>query len=112
MKQIKSISRICITLFLSHCFTPPHGNRLLRWRLSRGTARSRTEQRKSPGAAARPREAYVGRLTPGKDYYVGTGGVQRGQTSMGRTRLPPLALFASFSGARKKMQHYRLKTKE
>ena len=77
----------------------------MRWRLSRGTARSRTEQRKSPGAAARPREAHVGRTTLGKDEIEGTGGVQRGQTSMGRTRLPLLALFASFSGARKKRQH-------
>ena len=39
--------------------------------------RSRTEWRKGHGVAARPREAYVGRTIPGKDYSVGTGGVQR-----------------------------------
>ena len=54
---------------------------------------------------ARPREADVGRMILGKYYYVGTGGVQRGQTSMGRTWLPPLARFASFSGLRKKIYH-------
>ena len=62
---------------LSHCPTHPHGSRLLRWRLSRGTARSRTEQRKSPGAAVRPREAIGARKTREK-LKIGAKGVRGG----------------------------------
>ena len=61
----------------SHCPTHPHGNRLSRPRLSRGTARSRTEQRKCPGAAARPREAIGAKKTREK-LKIGAKGVRGG----------------------------------
>ena len=62
---------------LSYFPAQPHGSRLLRWRLSRGTVRSRTNSQRKSQDMARPREAHAGRTIPGKDYYVGTGGVQR-----------------------------------
>ena len=49
----------------------------MRWRLSRGTARSRTEQRKCPGAAARPREAIGAKKTQEK-LKIGAKGVRGG----------------------------------
>ena len=56
-------------------------------------------------AANRPCEAYAQEWDTDTSYHAETGGVQRGQSSMVGTRLPPLALFASFSGTRKKGQH-------
>ena len=50
----------------------------------------------------RPREAVVQEYRPTIMYHEETGGVQRGQTSEEGSRLPPLALFASFSRLRKK----------
>ena len=48
----------------------------------------------------------------GKDEIEGTGGVQRGWQSVVGSLTPPLALFASFSGLRKKNHHNRQQTKE
>ena len=50
----------------------------------------------------RPREAVAQEYRPTIMYHEETGGVQRGQTSEEGSRLPPLALFASFSRLRKK----------
>ena len=90
---------------LSYCTAQLHGSRLLRWRLSRGTARSRTDSQRKSQDMARPREAIGAKSTPCKVKFGAKGGVQRGQMSPMRIQLPPLALFASFSGLRKKRQH-------
>jgi len=39
----------------------------------------RTDKQRKVQVPVRPREAYVGSTTPGKDYHVGAGGVQRGR---------------------------------
>ena len=65
----------------------------------------RTNKQRKSQEMVRPREAHAGSTTPPKDYYMGAGGVQRGWQSMVGSLPPPLALFASFSGARKKNSH-------
>ena len=65
----------------------------------------RTNKQRKNQEMVRPREAHAGSTTPSKDYYVGAGGVQRGWQSMAGSLPPPLALFASFSGPRKKISH-------
>ena len=53
---------------------------------------------------ARPREAHEESTTPLTFNLNRAEGVQRGWQSMRGILTPPLALFASFSGARKKRQ--------
>ena len=69
----------------------------------RRTGERRTNLHRSGRVAARPREAVVQEDSYSTSYHRETGGVQRGQMSMNTIQLPPLALFASFSGLRKKM---------
>ena len=77
----------------------------------RRTGERRTEQQRKSQAAVRPREAIGAKMPPCKDKIGAKGGVQRGQMSPMRSQLPPLALFASFSGPRKKRQHEGQQTK-
>ncbi len=80
---------------LSYYTAQPHRSRLSRWRLSRGTARSRTEWRKCHRAAARPREAHEGSTTPGKDEIEGAGegrGGRRPWAELGCPLWPSLLL--------------------
>ena len=88
--------------------TPAQPHRNAEFQLRRDAeGERRTDKQRSRGETARPREAHVGKTTPGKVYHVGAGGVQRGWQSSGTSLTPPLALFASFSGLRKKKQHIR-----
>ena len=63
---------------LSYCTAQPHGSRLLRWRLSRGTARSRTDSQRESQEMVRPREAHAGKSAPDKYNTARNGGSPEG----------------------------------
>ena len=71
------------------------------------TGARRTDLQNRGQATSRPREAHEERGTQSPYSPNRAGGVQRGWQSTEGTLTPPLALFASFSGARKKGLHKR-----
>ena len=71
------------------------------------TGARRTDLQNRGQATSRPREAHEESGTQSPYSPNRAGGVQRGWQSTEGTLTPPLALFASFSGARKKGLHKR-----
>ena len=90
---------------LSYFSTQLHGSRLFRRRRDARQGERRTNLQRESQDMVRPREAIGARTIQCKVKIGAKGGVQRGQMSPMQSQLPPLALFASFSGLRKKRQH-------
>ena len=96
---------------LNNCTTYPTKAGVVPVATRRRTGERRTDLQSRSHAGIRPREA-VAQESDRTTAYQEETGAQRGQTSMVGTQLPLLALFASSSGARKKVQHKQRATKE